>query len=153
MSRCNDCCCACFQHKHMPQYKALYNVCHMWLQSLHAVTRVQVSCSPCPVTTDAEQPVKGPSSIAAAIDHGLALQHHHGVPVSRGRRTAHHPQTTPCEGSNVQDKDVIHEASSSFRVTTAKDQHQVAAPKDSCMIGPRPGNVSCALRGGPAACA
>ncbi len=110
-------------------------------------------CSPCPVTTDAEQQVKGPGSIAAAVNHCLALQHHHGVPVSRSRRAAHHSQTMPSESNSVQHKDVIHETSSSFRVTTAKDQHQVGAPKDSCMIGPSPGDVSCALRGGPAACA
>ncbi len=59
----------------------------------------------------------------------------------------------PRESSSVQDKDVIHEASSSFGVTTAKDQHQVGAPIDSCMIGPSLGDISCALRGEPAACA
>lgn len=111
------------------------------------------SCSPCPVTTDAEQQVEGFGSTATAINHRLALQHHHGVPVSRSRRAAHHPQTMPCESNSVQHKDVIHETSSSFRVTTAKDQHQVGAPRDSCMIGPSPGDVPCALGGGPAACA
>lgn len=107
------------------------------------------SCSPGPVTADAEEAVKGLGGVAAAIHHSLALQRHHGVPVARGRRSAHDPQTVPGECHNVQDKDVIHETACSFWVTASKDQHEVGTPHDRCMVGPGSGDVSTALGAGP----